>query len=316
MTMNFSINNFLITNTSNFSSCIQAQTFQTLNAFFVCYQLLFEVKLTTSVLGIVLFTLVFLFNLAVIVRILRQKRNNNQHLQEIYNKILLWLCLSYILTDIVDFPFFLIEYLFDYWPLGNASSMIWAIYDNNTSTFVSLLMFYMTYARMRSVQSPITYLQEKILKNPHLMILTFWTIGIFFWTITIIVFGTYEYTSHVAYWPHFTQFILNFLLWFMPLFGVYFIGVHIFIRLHRFQKHKNELKINATQKNLVGMIIDAKSKFTILIVVFLAQWTLPCVFMLIESFLSARVDAILIAFKWTTYTVSLTDPILIWIFIL
>ena len=190
----------------NFSknSCLTIQTFNTFSDFYACYQTLFKLDIATSIIEILFIVSVFIFNLVVIIRIRRKKE-----VILIYDKIIIWLSASYILTSLVDFPFFHIEDLFEYWPFGDVTSILWTIYDNNMSTFLSLLILYMTYARLRSVQAPMTFSSEKLLKFPHLVICVFWLTGIICWTLAAVLFRIYPFTTHIAYKPDFSQFIIN-----------------------------------------------------------------------------------------------------------
>ena len=184
------------------------------------------------------------------------------------------------------------------------------------STFLSLLILYMTYARLRSVQAPMTFSSEKLLKFPHLVICVFWLTGIICWTLAAVLFRIYPFTTHIAYKPDFSQFIINLFLWFLPLFSIYILGAAIIINLHKLQARKKRMNVKSFHGHLISAVFDAKSKFTILIVAFLVQVTVPCLFMLVEAFVIVTVEEIKLAFKWSTYTVTLTDPILILIFIL
>lgn len=300
------------TNETTNHSCQIEHTLDTFFDFLTCYSYHFRTKPAAGIFEILLTISVFSANLTVIIRIQRKRE-----CKQIYDKILTWLTGSYLLTSLIGFPFFHIQSLFGYWPFGEASSVIWTIYDNNTATFVSLLMLYMTFARFRSIHAPMNYLREKIFRFPHLVILLFWISGIVCWTITVVIFRTFPYETHIIYKPHIFQFIINFFIWFLPLLGVYIFAGIILYRLHHIQARKKQMNVSTMiSLSVLGEIFNPKSKFMVIIAAFLVQWTVPCVFMLVETFAVIELEEVILAFKWSTYTVCLTDPMLILIFII
>lgn len=296
---------------NNSSSCFVAHQFQTFDDFFACYKIFFSNNTALAIVEIILLVSIVLINATVIVKIGIKKRQPNA---AIYDTILFWLSSYYLLTALVDIPFFLLEQEIGYWGFGETSSIIWAIYDNNMNTFVSLLELYMTYSRYRSVHAPFSYLNERLLRYPNLLISSMWLFGCPIWFLTVFFSHTFPYSTHVDYTPNILQFVINAIMWFSPLFSVYVIGGLIVHKLKKIQKMKKSMstQTHATKtRTLYRAIFDPKARFSIIIVAFLVQWTVPCLFMLVETFLPMRIESLILAFKWSTYTVILTDPILI-----
>jgi hypothetical protein len=295
----------------NNTTCLNPQQFDSFNRFSQCYKFFFTTNMTRAIIEIIFIASIASINILVIVKIRRKIHHNT-----IYDKILIWLSLSYLLTSLVDFPFFHIEELIGYWAFGATSSKIWAAYDSNMNTFVSLLVLYMTYARYRSIRAPASFLKERLFRYPNLLICSFWLFGAIASSFSAFYFCTFEYSSHIDYNPEIYQFIINFIVWFLPLLGVYILGARIVLILNRVQKIKQSM-VSVHHINVFREIFfNPKARFSILIFAFLLQWTVPCLFMLAETFIPIRIDSLILAFKWSTYTVSLTDPILILTFCL
>lgn len=295
-------------NSSNGSiSCKTNQVFKTFNDFFECYTLVFVDGLDLSIMQVLFCVSTVLANMAVIIRILL----TNGNIWTIYEKIFMWLCTFYLVESLIDFPLFHFEDRLGYWPFGDLSANIIAAYEANMSTFISLLVLYMSYVRYRSIVAPVDYLNERLLQWPNLVISMFLLVGISIWAASVAAFHTFAYTTHISYNPNIFQFIINFIVWFLPLLGVYILGGLIIYKLREIQIKKHRIGFQSKKKNLFHAVFDAKSKFTIIIVAFLVQWTVPCLFMLAETFLPVRLDQLILAFKWSTYTVALTDPVLI-----
>lgn len=294
-------------------SCELPQTFVTFNDFFECYKHFFALNLAIACLEISLIGTVALTNLTVIIIIVRKKT-----VMSIFDKMLTCLLLAYLITSLVDFPFFHIEDLFTYWPFGKVPSLLWAAYDSNINSFVTCLMLYMTYARFKSVMMPLDYSKILILRYPYLVIATLWLSGAAVWIVSVVLFDTFDYSTHISYSPHICQLFINGLVWFLPLLGVYFLSIRIVLKLSEIAKRKSTINVHTkhSSSSKRRLVREAKSKFMIIVVAFLAQWTVPCIFMLAETFFPVRLDNLILAFKWTTYTVSLTDPILILAFCL
>lgn len=298
-------------NNSNYT-CFTPHQFRSFDEFFACYKDFFSSNKARTILELIFLVLIVLINATVIIKIAFKKNNANE---AIYNKIFLWLSGYYLVTTLVDIPFFLLEQEIGYWGFGETSCIIWAIYDNNMNSFVSFLELYMTYARYRSIHAPFTYLKERLFKYPNLLISSIWLFGCLIWFITVYFSGTFPYSSHVKFNPNILQFVINLFMWFLPLLGTYILGVLITIKLQKVQKVKKTLASHSHHDvSILRAIFHPKARFAIITSSFLLQWTVPCVFMLIETFLPTRIDALILAFDWSTYTVILTDPILMLIF--
>jgi hypothetical protein len=89
-----------------------------------------------------------------------------------------------------------------YWPFFNSgAASFWSILDNNVNWIANITMAYMSYARLRSIQSPKAFTEEFFLKRPVLMIVCFWIFGFTVYPIILILCGTQEFTTSINYKP-------------------------------------------------------------------------------------------------------------------
>lgn len=241
------------------------------------------------------------------------------------------------LTGIISMPIFHISSLFGYWPLPDIIARLFATYDNNINTTTSLHMLYMSYIRLRSIQSPKHYLNEKLIKRPILMMVSFWAISLTIWIIIVSVFELDEFSLDVAFDRN-TQYIslfINFIGWFMPLILIliYSIQTVLFLRKrskridHRRKKPEQTVEVETvnirkttvmsrpTLPNVpvelnkikrIRKILHFKPQtvFLIIISTYWMQWTPPCILTLIQTLCNNCINSTIFGdIYWLTYTV-------------
>lgn len=75
----------------------------------------------------------------------------------------------------------------------------------------------------------------------------------------------------------------------------------------------SSIRINKLKTSLKSrrFKMGAQTKLTIIIATYWTQWTLPCLITLIDPICNCVSDEASTAIYWLTYTVTLTDPIII-----
>jgi hypothetical protein len=146
-------------NIINNNSSIQCELTQSFdfNGFIYCYQYLFLQNITTSILYYLLIITVILFNFLVIYLI---KRNSIK--LTLFDKILIIHSTVNVIRDIINMPFNHIITLFEYWPFDSISGRIYGSLNSSLNTIITLIMLYLTCARLRKIQHPRTYKQEML----------------------------------------------------------------------------------------------------------------------------------------------------------
>jgi hypothetical protein len=129
-----------------------------------------------------------------------------------------------------------------YWPFfSSVAASFWSITDNNMNWITNITMAYMSYARLRSIQSPKGFKDEFLLKKPRLIILGFWIFGFTFYPIILIVFGTQEFTASINYQPESMKSIVDIIFWFSPLAAITILSVIFWVLLKKRQKNKKSV---------------------------------------------------------------------------
>jgi hypothetical protein len=243
------------------------------------------------------------------------------------------------LTAVISMPIFHVSSLFGYWPLPDIIAKLFATYDNNINTTTSLHMLYMSYIRLRSIQSPKDYLNEKLIKKPIFMMVSFWAINLTIWIIIVSVFELDEFSLDVAFDQN-TQYIslfINFIGWFIPLILIliYSIQTVLFLRKrskridHRRKKPEQTAAVETVNINRQPITVMSRATlanvpvelnkikrlrkilhfkpqtvFLIIISTYWIQWTPPCILTLIQTLCNNCIDSTVFGdIYWLTYTV-------------
>jgi hypothetical protein len=195
-------------------------------------------------------------------------------------------------------------------------------------------MLYMSWARYRSIQSPRNYSKELLMKNPCIVIILIWFIGIAIWLPSTLIFGTLDYKTELNFQPPYAKLLMNVIFWFLPLFFILVLSIFIIVKLLKRKNTRSKrnfilarVSLNTGhtsfhnsisfkfKRNMLNMLdsltLDAKIKFTVIILTFWVQWMPPCFLRILESACDCIPESISIRIYWLTYTVCLTDPIIL-----
>ena len=285
----------------------------------ICYPYYaFQTRLLT-ILEIGLGIATVFFNLLVFKMIYDKKEK-----KKVFDQILMAHAIVDGVVGGIDLPIYHIYTTLDKWPFGETFCIMWNSLDSSLNTITILHMLYMSWVRLMSVIEPQTYLQQKIIKHPFLVSLLCWLTGFLIWIPINIVYITSNYTEGqctIPYQPVYIQFIITFLTWFLPL----IIIVCMLLYLMRALTIKNSKKKLILQSNVSifskksaknnklkpNVKLKAETKLSIILIVYLVQWVPSCLIWMIQSLCNCVPIGISKITYWLTFTVALTDSILI-----
>jgi hypothetical protein len=285
----------LTNDTLNFTDCVIFQTFNTYSDFARCYSFFFEANSVAAIFEIALVISVVVLNLAVILNILLTHKKIL-----IYDHIIIGHSISNLVTGLVVIPFFHIQDILEYWPFGPVTAILWAAADGMVNTVTNLNMLYMSYARLRSIKSPKNFSNEILLHKPNYVIIAFWLISAGLWLGFTFLFKTFEFETHIDYHPHYTQSLINFFLWLLPLLIVLIISLYIIYYL-KYKHHKTSS--THQHKSILHSLVTPQSKFSLIIASYLIQWSVPAVYIIFEPYLGDYYEMLTLSLKWPSYTV-------------
>ena len=279
--------------------------------FFDCYSFCFQESSVQSSLTLSLIAGTVIFNLAVIVCI----RKNTKNQLTIFDKILVGHAIVDGLTGLVDIPLYHIRTCFGYWPLSNSLGILWAIFDNNINTVTNMHMLYLCWSRLRSIQNPKNFHQEILLKHPAITMLLIWLISLLIWIPQVLVFGLIEYSLELNIDSVGLNLTNTILFWFLPLLGILVVSCLIFVYLKISQKRKQKFsnfKSNESNKSVFECLfhyhLSPQTVFTFIMLLYWIQWIIPC---LVSLLIMIPNDQIITQVYWLTYTVCFTDALIL-----
>lgn len=305
MKMNESINN-----------CFEKVNFTNIIDFFECYKHYFNENMIVSILALILIIGTIVLNLIVIILIIK-----NSTKLTIFDQILIGHSIVDFLTGLIDIPFYHIFIIFGYWPFSDMSARLWSSYDNSINTITNLHMLYLSWSRLRCIQNPRTYHNEFLLKRPYLIMLFIWLMGFSIWTPLVFVYDVEFSSLRVKYLFNLEKFLFSFFFWFSPLLGIPIVSGIIFYHLKKQQNRKIQLRNICFETNkclfelLFNYRMHSKSVFGLMMSAYLFQWTIPCLVKLFASLIASKgLNSLFTNIYWLTFTVCLTDPIILLIF--
>lgn len=301
---NFALNNCLVKNFSrNFFEL------------FKCYEYHFCQSVISSVLSILLIVGTIISNSLVIMLI---KRNSLK--LTIFDKILIGHSIVDGLTGLIAMPFYHIYFVFGYWPLGTIIGKLWSSFDNSINTITNVHMLYLSWSRLRSIQYPRSYNAEFLLKRPNLLMVTIWFLSFIMWVPIVVIFDL-EYSSlNLDYKNPVIGVAFVFLFWFLPLLLIFIISTvicyHLYLKKSQFSmNHRRTL--NTQNKSIFERLfnykLESQTMFTIVMSIYWIQWIVPCLIILSKLVFVINEDFLSVTY-WLTYSVCLTDPIILIIF--
>ena len=301
---NFALNNCLVKNFSrNFFEL------------FECYEYHFCQSVISSVLSILLIVGTIISNSLVIMLI---KRNSLK--LTIFDKILIGHSIVDGLTGLIAMPFYHIYFVFGYWPLGTIIGKLWSSFDNSINTITNVHMLYLSWSRLRSIQYPTSYNAEFLLKRPNLLMVTIWFLSFIMWVPIVVIFDL-EYSSlNLDYKNPVIGVAFVFLFWFLPLLLIFIISTvicyHLYLKKSQFSmNHRRTL--NTQNKSIFERLfnykLESQTMLTIIMSIYWIQWIVPCLIILSKLVFVINEDFLSVTY-WLTYSVCLTDPIILIIF--
>jgi len=178
-------------------------------------------------------------------------------------------------------------------------------------------MLYMSYIRLRSIQSPKHYSNEFLIKSPVLMMLSFWAVSLLTWFIIVLVIGLNEFSLSVAFdgKTQYIQFVIYFIGWFSPLMLILIFSIQIIKYLIlKSQRTSNQRQMintsttgsNNTKFNKRLFRFKPQTIFLIIISTYWLQWIPPCILTFAQNICNNCINIDLYNdVYWLTYTVSI-----------
>lgn len=334
------LENSSINNESEYS-CFTPQDFNSSIEFYDCYQYVLKHKSFFGACGLFLTFSVIIANLVVIVILLRKNEIN------MFDQILINHALINGWAGVYNISLQHFVNVFGYWPLGYTTSVVWTLLDRAQHIITGLNMLYLSWTRLRAIESPKNYQNEILMKRPLIVMGTIWFQGYLIWGVVVIKFGVVEYSTEINYDTSGDTIntILFILFWFIPLLATLIIAIKIIahlrirskkrvslgvftrktrissaVRLESFSSGSNtELREKINLKKIFHKILsfkasslNAKTKYAIILAIFLSLWFPCCVLSILCPFISVETaDAFDIGINWVTNLACLTDPVVV-----
>jgi hypothetical protein len=283
--------------------------------FFECYKYFFINNLTESILSWLLIFSTIIANLFVILLIHR-----NSDKITIFDQILINHCLLDGLTGLVDIPFYHINSIFGYWPFSLTTATLWSIYDTSTITATNLNMLYLSWSRLRSIQNPTSYTNEFIFKQSIYVIISIWLVSFLIWTLIVLNSGLKINSLILNIDGTYQMFIFEIVFWLLPFLFIILVSIIIFYYLKLRQNIRNQREQNRQQnnnnnnkslfENIFKIKFGSHTLFTIIMSVYIIQWLIPFIVELLV-FNSTIQISFIDCIYWLTYTVCLTDALIL-----
>lgn len=311
-------------------NCSSDNNRTTTNSFLSCYRQLYQYRWMLNTLEILLAVLIVAFNTLVIIILARKPTK-----MSIFDKIMIAHCIVDGLTGLLDVPFFHFAHVLGFWPFGNTASLFWTTFDNGINGITNMHMLYMTLIRFRSIRSPNTFEKERIAKYPVLVCISIWVIGLLIWGPVAFSYGVADCSTAIKFKPAYMETIFILFTWFIPLIVIIVLAALILVILNKRRRQVASLnkfsssvtcitttgvrqiraKINFMRKLKTYFRLGPQIRFQIIIASYWLQWFPSCLIALIDPICAWCVPAnFSMAVYWLTYTVCLTDPLVILFF--
>lgn len=295
------------------------------NNVYNCYSYFALNSLIETVLEITLGVLSLISNISVIAMIVRKSK----HII-VFERIIIAHSLVDIKVSCITLPIYHIFSIFNYWPFSKTFCIIWNTIDSSLNTISIFLVLFLAWTRAMSVLKPKNYLNNLLIRKSAKIILLLWITSYLIWSVInyFYISNGYQYgTCKLNYTPKYMEFITTLITWFLPLVLTVCLTVYV-MRTLNLKKKSNLTKLkrsniepaenNTSEKNLtkpktnsIKFHLGPESKLSIIIVIFLIEWSLSCLLWMIDSLCECIPEFILYVTYWLTFTASLTDPILV-----
>lgn len=281
-----------------------------------CYFHQLNLREPFSVIELAIIFITIMFNAIVIVLI---KKNTSK--PTLFDKILICHAIVDFSAGLIAMPIYHVYITFGYWPFNSIISRLWSSFDNSINTITNLNMLYLNWSRLRSIQNPVNYSKEWLLKSPFHIFIFMWLVSYSIWAPLVFIFDLEPYTLRVDYSSNIIELMFGLIFWFIPLFLILAISLRIFFYLARSSQIGNQTHKHVTNadrnksifERVFNYRLESQTVFTIIMLVYWVQWTIPCLINLFRSFIGLP-DQLQSQLYWLTYTVCATDPITLLIF--
>ena len=125
---------------------------------------------------------------------------------------------------VVDLLIYHIYTIFGYWPFSKIACILWSSLDSSLNLLTLLHMLYLTWARIKSILKPRIYTESFLVKRPYQVLICIWIFSVSVWSSINLTYIWPNYPMdqcYIPYNPPFMEFILDFLLWLIPLFLIF-----------------------------------------------------------------------------------------------
>lgn len=332
-------------------NCLYDQNFATANDMLYCYRYFYRQRWVISTAEILLALSIVTFNTLVVILLAKKPRALGK--LSIFDKIMIAHCVVDGFTGLLDVPFFHFNHVLGYWPFGTVTSLVWTSFDNAINVITNMHMLYMTWIRFRSIVALNTYEKEFLARYPLAVSLSLWAMGFLIWTPITFSYGVVQFTTNIDFEPSYIQVVLIFITWFSPLLAIIVLAAIILVILNKrnrrvahmkrftpsmithtaaFSGHSDagdgghaggaaytesshtKRKSQFMRKIKKHMHLGPQSRFEIIILSYWLQWFPSCLIAIIDPLCACVPSSLSSTIYWLTYTVCLTDPLVILIF--
>jgi hypothetical protein len=155
--------------------------------FIYCLEFFFTQSIALTVINSLMVIVSFVANSLVIFFLFKRKNK-----QTVFDQILISHAFVDMITNSIDLPVYHISLLFEYFPFGKNMCFFHLIVDHSTSTIEISHFIYMSYARLRCILAPRTYLKEHLINYSTIVIVFMWVMCVCFW-VPIIYFFNFKF---------------------------------------------------------------------------------------------------------------------------
>ena len=258
-------------NTTNdeLAHCFTPSEFEGFSQFSLCYSYISKKYLIGTLFTWFLVTICIMANSLVLY--IKFFRTNSYG---IFDRILMGHLIVDLLTGIFDIPFYHFYYLFGYWPFGKFTLRLWSVFDNSLVIITMNHMLFASYCRLRSIQRPLSYKNEFLMRNSNWVMISFWILGAIIWIPIIYTFDLIDYSSVINYKPFYLISIVTIFTWILPNSIVIILFSYIIYLLAIIKNNKRHSACKGSLKIRNTFLVENRSllKFCLIMGTYLIQW--------------------------------------------
>ena len=276
-------------NSTKYDNCLLIDEMNSFNEFYRCLNYFIQsTPMTILITSLIQIITSFILNLSLIVLFFVKKELT------VFDKIMISHATVDFMIGLCDFPFFILAVIFGYWPFNKILCIYWVAMDNALGSLEIISVLLMTWAIIRCILAPTTYLKENIIKHISFVILSIWFLVFATWTVVsaIMLEQTFQQDNCVLYLEQqYATATVIFVIYLVPLGLIVFLTIFFNVVLY---KKKSILKINdffrtkiktkkTQEQSVVSKILPTQSmcslnsqaKLTIIVAIFCSLY-IPC----------------------------------------